>query len=135
MRHIRVFAQPIGRFHDVAALAVTYHSRRLPKLGFLVLHLFRIQLVPVLVVGLPLIVHEEIDAGGKEVHGGCLEELVAAATSLFLAFLQGFQQRFRRFAGCGKVWDILRLYRVHPPAVLYIHKVDDIELATFWQFP
>ena len=21
------------------------------------------------------------------------------------------------------------------PAVLYIHKVDDIELATFWQFP
>lgn len=42
------------------------------------------------------------------------------------SLLQGFQQRFRCFTRRSEVVDILRLNRIHPSAVLYIHKVDDV---------
>ena len=42
MRHVRIFAQPIGRFHDVAAFTVSYHARRLPELCFRILLLLRV---------------------------------------------------------------------------------------------
>ena len=87
MRHVGILAQPIGRFHDVAALAVTHYASGLPEFGFLVLHFFRIQFIPVLVVRLPLVVHEKVDTSGKKVDRRGLKELVAASSSLFLAFL------------------------------------------------
>ena len=133
MGHVRVFAQPVGGLHDVPALAVTHHARRLPELRFRVLTLFGVQPVAVLVVGLFLVVHEEVDAGGEEVHRRGLEELVAAAASLFLALLQRFQQGLRRLAGRSEVVDVLRLDGVHPPAVLHIDKIDDVELAPLRQ--
>ena len=134
MRHIRVFSKPIGRFHDAATLTVTNDTRRLPELRLRILPFLRIQFLSVCIVGFPLVVHEKVDTGGKKVHGRSLKELVTASASLFLAFLQGFQQGFRRFARRRKIIDVLCLNGVHPFAVLHIHEVDDVELASFWHF-
>ena len=133
MRHVAVLAQPVGGFHNVPVFAVANYARRFPELRLRVLPLLRIQLVSVLVVRLFLVVHEEVDTRGEEVHRRSLEELVAAAASLFLAFLQGFQQSLGCLACRCKVVDVLRLDGVHPPAVFHIHEVDDVELAALWQ--
>ncbi|EEB23790.1 hypothetical protein BACDOR_03755 [Phocaeicola dorei DSM 17855] len=86
------------------------------------------QHLSVLVVGLLAVVAEEIDAGGKEVDGRGLEELVAATAAFLLAFLQGFKQGLGGLARCGKVVDVLQLDGVHTARILHIHKVDDVEL-------
>ena len=64
-----------------------------------------------------------------------MEELVATATTFLLTFLQRLQQSFSRFTGCSKVADVFLLNRIHTSGVFYIHKVDDVELASWWHLP
>ena len=68
MRHIRVFTQPVGRFHDVAAFTVTHHAGRLPEFSLRILPFLRIQFLAAGIVRFTCIIHEEIDARGKEVY-------------------------------------------------------------------
>ena len=127
MRHIRVFAQPIGGLH-LHARMIEHPSCGYQPLGLRVFTSFGYQHLPVLVVGLFAIVAEEIDAGGKEVDGRGLEELVAATAAFLLSLLQGFKQSLGGLARCGKVVDVLQLNRVHTARILHIHKVYDVEL-------
>ena len=64
-----------------------------------------------------------------------MEELVATATTFLLTFLQRLQQSFCSFTGCSKVADIFLLNRIHTSGILHIHKVDDVELASWWHLP
>ena len=88
VRHIRVFPQPVGRFHDVATFTVSHDARRFPELCLRVLPLLRVQHVAVLIVRFLLVVHEEVDAGGEEIHRRGLEKLVRTSATFFLPFLQ-----------------------------------------------
>ena len=99
-------------------------------MSFWVFDILRIQFVPFIIVRLLAIVDEEIDAGGQKVRGGCLEELIAAATRTFLTFLQGFNQGFCRLLSCCQVADVFLLDGVYPTAILYIYEVDDSKLAS-----
>ena len=87
MRHVAVLAQPIGRLTDIA-LGITDDTCRLDHPRLRVNSLVVGQLPALLVIGPLLIIAEEVDARGEEVDSGSLEELVAAASTLFLAFLQ-----------------------------------------------
>ena len=133
MRHVRVFSQPVGRFNDFSALFVPHHTRWLPEFRFRVLPFLCVQFVSFDIIRLALVVHEEIDAGGEEVHSRGLEELVAATASLFLAFLQALQQRLRRLAGRSEVVDVFRLNGIYPAAVLHVHEINHVELAALGQ--
>ena len=72
MGHVTVLAKPIVAVGlGIEQVAVVVKD---PACGFLfpclpVHHFLCYELVAVLVVRLPLIVDEEVDAGGKEVHG------------------------------------------------------------------
>ena len=115
MRHVRVLAQPIGRFNTFLLGGVQEHAAsRLQLCGLRILYLLCIEEVAVAVIRFFLVVHEEIDAGSKEVDGRGLEELVRAAATLLLSFLQGFNQCFRCFLCSSQIIDILLLYWVHP---------------------
>ena len=87
MRHITVFAQPIGRCHHLAVM-VEHAARQFHVVRLFVLRVFRHQLMAVLVVGQTLVVHEEIDTGREEVHSRSLEELIRATATLVLTFVQ-----------------------------------------------
>ena len=114
MRHIRVFAQPVGRLNtDFLRSIGKYTTCRLHLCGFWILNPFGIQQVSVLVIRLLLIVHEEVDTGSKEVHGRSLEELVRATTTFLFAFLQGLNQRLSCFLSSCQIVDVLLLDRVH----------------------
>ena len=119
MRHIRVFAQPIGGLH-LHARMIEHPSCGYQPLGLRVFTSFGYQHLPVLVVGLFAIVAEEIDAGGKEVDGRGLEELVAATAAFLLSLLQGFKQSLGGLARCGKVVDVLQLNRVHTTSTKFM---------------
>ncbi len=127
MRHVAVLAQPIGGLH-LRSRMVEHPSRGYQPLGLRIFPFLRNQHLAVLVVWFLAVVAEEIDAGGKEVNCGSLEELVRATTSLLLPLLQGFQQCFCCLARRGKVVDVFQLDGVYPAAVLNIDKVDDVEL-------
>ncbi len=130
MRHIGIFAQPIGRL-CLIPLCVKHPSGRFQPFGLWFLRHFCTQFVTFLVVGFFLVVHKEVDTGSKEVHRRGLEELVTAATAFLLALLQRFQQGLGRLRGSSKVIDILLLNGVHPSGVFHIHKVDYREFAPF----
>ena len=128
MRHIRVFAQPVGRFHTVFLGSIGKHTAsRFHLCGLRILNPFRIKLFAVLIIRLLLIVHEEVDTGSEEVHGRSLEELVRTATTFLFAFLQGLNQGLSRFLCCCQIVDVLLLDRIHATRILHVHEVDDVE--------
>ena len=86
MWHVAVLAQPISGLH-LRARMVEHPSCGYQPFRLWVFTPLGNQHLSVLVVGLLAVVAEEIDAGGKEVDGRGLEELVAAtAAFLFLPF-------------------------------------------------
>ena len=132
MWHVRVFAKPVGRFHSLCHVGgCEYTSCRFPLRGVRVFNPFCIQLVAVLVVWLLLVVDEEVDACGKEVHGRGLEELVRPAATLFLAFLQGLDERLCGLLCGSQVIDVFLLDGIDPTGVFHIHEIDDVESASF----
>ena len=132
MRHVRVFAQPICRFHLVPML-IKHFAGRFQAFSQRFFNLLRYQFLAVFVIRFTFIVHEEVDTSCQEVHRRCLEELVTATATFLLSFLQGFKEGFGCFTGSCQVVDVLLLDRIHPSAVFHIHKVDDIELASLRQ--
>ena len=90
MGHVAVLAQPVVFvllcIKEVAVMVKDSASGLLTA-GLLVHHLLGNEHVPVLVIGLALVIHEEIDTGGKEVDSGSLKELVAATASFLLPLL------------------------------------------------
>src|SRR5574344_1301131 len=89
MWHVAVLAQPISGLH-LRARMVEHPSCGYQPFRLWVFTPLGNQHLSVLVVGLLAVVAEEIDAGGKEVDGRGLEDLVAATAAFLLAFLQGF---------------------------------------------
>ena len=87
MRHIGVFAKPIGGLYWFSTFYFTYNTCWLPHLVFLVINLIGIEHISILIVRLTFIVHEEVYAGCQEVHSRSLEELVATTTAFFLSLL------------------------------------------------
>ena len=87
MGHVAIFAKPVGCFH-LSACMVKDTSRRLLDESLGVGGHLGNKGIAILVVWHFLVVHEEIDAGSQEVDGRCLEELVTATSTFFLAFLQ-----------------------------------------------
>ena len=77
MWHVAVLAQPISGLH-LRARMVEHPSCGYQPFRLWVFTPLGNQHLSVLVVGLLAVVAEEIDAGGKEVDGRGLEELVAA---------------------------------------------------------
>ena len=130
MRHIRIFAQPVGGFHLIS-LCVKHPSGRFQPFGLWFFRHFCTQFVPLLVVRFFLIVYKKIDASGQEVYRRGLEELVATATAFLLTLLQRFQQGLGRLRSGCEIIDILLLNRVYPSGVFHIHKIDHREFAAF----
>ena len=86
MRHVTVFTQPISRLTDVAP-GIADDARGLDHPRLRIDGLVISQFPAMLIVGPLLIVAEKIDARSEEVDRRGLEKLVAAASTLFLAFL------------------------------------------------
>ena len=108
MRHIRIFAQPVGGFHLIS-LCVKHPSGRFQPFGLWFFCHFRTQFV----------------------YRRGLEELVATATAFLLTLLQRFQQCLGRLRSGCEIIDILLLNRVYPSGVFHIHKIDHREFAAF----
>ena len=87
MGHVAIFAKPVGSFHLPACMVKDTSCRLLDESLGVGGHLCN-KGIAILVVWHFLVVHEEIDAGSQEVDGRCLEELVTATSTFFLAFLQ-----------------------------------------------
>jgi len=83
MRHIAVFTKPIGRFCHRTVIVFTHDACRFPYPCHRVLHLVSVKLSAGGIIRFFLIVHEEIDTSGKEVHGRGLEELVRKRIPIF----------------------------------------------------
>ena len=131
MRHVAVLAKPVVTvWTDLIVIGIKDSSCRLRTMClWLFGHLGFQGLVGLLVIRNLSVISEEEDTSRKEVDGRSLEELVRTTSTLFLAFLQRFEQRLSRFTGSGKIGNVFELNRIHSSAILYIYEVDDIELA------
>ncbi len=136
MGHIAVLAQPISGFTSSCPVWSRTTPSRLHRCMVFWLCVFSaMSTCRSCRMGPCLIVDEEVDTSSRKLTADVWKNWSLPPPPSFLPFCKDSNRCFSCFTGCSKVAMYFCCIGFTRLAVFYIHKVDDIELTSFWQFP